>query len=225
MMPGSLFISKFEEVQANGGSEGCEVGPERPPIIGVENAPRLDVSDCTLDWSTQAAHVRVECLLPFKQFPALGFLYRGYVSRSLISFVANAAECCGDDFGGLRFAEGSHVVIVAGDGLGDEYYVAREIGYDLAVEASRLMLSRPQVRCPAPGPARRQASSMIFWRAYPDDTMMASRRVSSLGRQVPLSHGLSRSAATRSSSSSSCSESSPDIRSNRNGFSVGERFG
>jgi hypothetical protein len=70
-----------------------------------------------------------------------------------------------------------------------------------------------------------QTSSMIFCRAYPDDTIIASRKVSSLGRPVPLSHGFSRSAAIRSSSSSSCSESRPDIRSNRNGFSVSERFG
>jgi hypothetical protein len=47
-------------------------------------------------------------------------------------------------------------VIVAGDGLGDEYDVAREISYDLAVEARCLVFSRPQVRYSAPGPARCQ---------------------------------------------------------------------
>ena len=122
----------------------------------MENTPRLDVGDRTLDWGAQAAHVRVELIFPSKQFPALRFLDRGYVAGSLISFVANGAECCRDDFGGLRFTEGRHVMIVAGDGLGDEYYVAREIRYNLTVEASRLMFSRPQVRCSAPRPARRQ---------------------------------------------------------------------
>ena len=184
MMGFSMFwqltmVSKFEEVQTNGGSEGCEVGPERPPVIGVENAPRFDVSDCTLDWCAQAAHVCVELPLPFKQFPVLGFLDRGYVSGSLISFVANAAECRGDDFGGLRFAEGSHVVIVAGDGLRDEYDVAREIGYDLAVEACGLMLSRPQARCPAPGPARRQE-------AVYQDSLTTGGRLGALGVRAEL---------------------------------------
>ena len=46
------------------------------------------------------------------------------------------------------------------------------------------------------------------------------RKVSSRGRPSALSHGSSSSPATRYSSSSSCSASSPDIRSNRNGFSV-----
>jgi hypothetical protein len=119
-------------------------------------------------------------------------------------------------------------MIVAGDGLGDEYYIAVEIRYDLAVEAGRLVFSRPQVRYSAPGPARcqeaiyqdclaagsgpglvgagrdsavafsirgvisvmareivgcevsktsAQTSSVIFCRAYPDDTIMASRRL------------------------------------------------
>src|SRR5712691_1504213 len=154
--PGSLFKSEFEEVQANGSSERREVGSEGPPVVGVENTPRLDVSDRTLNCWAQTAHIRVELLLPFKQLPPLGFLDRGYVAGSLVSFVANAAECCGDDFGGLRLAEGSHVVIVAGDGLGDECDIAREIRYDLAVEASCLVLSRPQARCCAPGPARCQ---------------------------------------------------------------------
>src|SRR5208283_921030 len=112
--------------------------------------------DCALDRGAQAAHVRVELPLPFKQFPDLRFLDRGYVAGSLISFVADGAECCRDDFGGFRFAEGCHVMIVAGDGLGDEYDVACEIRYDLAVEARRLVLSRPQARCSAPGPAWRQ---------------------------------------------------------------------
>src|ERR1035437_607372 len=55
-----------------------------------------------------------------------------------------------------RLLSSSHVVIVAGDGLGNEYDVTGEIRYNLAVEASRLMLSRPQARHSAPGPARCQ---------------------------------------------------------------------
>jgi len=62
-------------------------------------------------------------------------------------------------------------------------------------------------------------SSMMFCRRYPQVTTSASRRVSSRGRPSPLSHGSWSSPATRYSSSSSCSASSPDIRSNRNGFS------
>src|SRR4249919_2120931 len=63
-------------------------------------------------------------------------------------------------------------------------------------------------------------SSMMFCRIYPQVTTSASLKVSSRGRPSPLSHGSSSSPATRYSSSSSCSASSPDIRSNRNGFSV-----
>ena len=50
----SLFISEFEEVQANGSPERREVGPERPSVVGVENAPRLDVSDRPFDRGAQA---------------------------------------------------------------------------------------------------------------------------------------------------------------------------
>src|ERR1019366_2281602 len=67
---GGLFIKReFKEIQANGSPERCEVAAEWPPVVGVENAPGLDVGDCALDWGAQAAHVRVELLLPFKQVP------------------------------------------------------------------------------------------------------------------------------------------------------------
>jgi hypothetical protein len=62
-------------------------------------------------------------------------------------------------------------------------------------------------------------SSMMFCRRYPQVTTSASYKVNSRGRPSPLSHGSSRSSLTICSSSSSCAESSPDIRSNRNGFS------
>ncbi|MGH4001554.1 MAG: ATP-binding protein, partial [Pseudonocardiaceae bacterium] len=48
----------------------------------------------------------------------------------------------------------------------------------------------------------------------------ASRKVSSFGRPVPRSQGFSSRSLTLCSSSSSCPASIPDIRSNRNGFSV-----
>src|ERR1035441_5667902 len=68
---GGLFKREFKEIQANGSPERCEVAAEWPPVVGVENAPGLDVGDCALDWGAQAAHVRVELLLPFKQVPDL----------------------------------------------------------------------------------------------------------------------------------------------------------
>src|SRR6266702_2279056 len=66
-------------------------------------------------------------------------------------------------------------------------------------------------------------SSTMFCRRYPQVTTSASRKVSSRGRPSPLSHGSSSRSATQHSSSPSCSSSSPDIRSYRNGFSVLER--
>src|SRR5690348_7850635 len=65
-------------------------------------------------------------------------------------------------------------------------------------------------------------SSMMFCRRYPHVTTSASRSDSSRGRPSPLSHGRSSNIVTRHSSSPSCSSSSPDIRSNRNGFSTSE---
>src|ERR1700678_242347 len=67
-----------------------------------------------------------------------------------------------------------------------------------------------------------QISSVILLRLYPQVTMSASRRESSFCRPFPFRQGFSRSSATRSSSSSSCSAFSPVIRSKRNGFSSGE---
>ena len=61
--------------------------------------------------------------------------------------------------------------------------------------------------------------SMMFCRMYPQVTISASRKVSSRGRPSSLSNGSSSSSLTRHSSSLSCSSFSPDIRSNRNGFS------
>src|ERR1035441_4599210 len=91
--------------------------------------------------SAQAVHVRVELVFPFEQLPVLGFLDRGNEAGPLVTFVADSAERCCDDSGGPCLAEGGHVVIVASDGLGDEYNVAREIRYNLAIEAGRLVLS------------------------------------------------------------------------------------
>src|SRR6266540_5820016 len=68
-------------------------------------------------------------------------------------------------------------------------------------------------------------SSTMFCRRYPQVTTSASRKVSSRGRPSPLCHGSSSRSATQHSSSPSCSSSSPDIRSYRNGLSVVERFG
>src|SRR6266704_2999057 len=68
-------------------------------------------------------------------------------------------------------------------------------------------------------------SSTMFCRRYPQVTTSASRKVSSRGRPSPLSHGSSSRSATQHSSSPSCSSSSPDIRSYRNGFSDVERCG
>src|SRR6516225_9804620 len=67
-------------------------------------------------------------------------------------------------------------------------------------------------------------SSIMFCRRYPQVTTSASRKVSSRGRPSSLSHGSPSSPVTRYSSSLSCSSFSPDIRSNRNGFSVIERL-
>jgi hypothetical protein len=64
-------------------------------------------------------------------------------------------------------------------------------------------------------------SSMMFCRRYPHVTTIASRKDRSRGRPFPLFHGRSSDRATRYSISSSCSSFSPDIRSNRNGFSIG----
>ena len=38
-IPGSSFISEFEEVQANSSPERFQIGSERPSVVGMENAP------------------------------------------------------------------------------------------------------------------------------------------------------------------------------------------
>src|SRR5450755_1647855 len=63
-------------------------------------------------------------------------------------------------------------------------------------------------------------SSVMLFRAYPQETTSASLRVNSLGRPMPLFHDALSSSPTRCSSSLSCSALRPDIRSNRNGCSV-----
>ena len=47
-------------------------------------------------------------------------------------------------------------MVMSGERFGDKYHVAREIGYQLAVETSFLVLPRPQIRYSAPRPARGQ---------------------------------------------------------------------
>ena len=64
-----------------------------------------------------------------------------------------------------------------------------------------------------------QTSWMMFCRMYPLATTTASGRERSFGRPILLRHGSSSCSSMRHTSSSSCSGSSPDIRSYRNGFS------
>src|ERR1035438_2212643 len=118
--PGSLSKIEFKEVQSYGCPIGCGVRTEWPPVIGVENTPGFEVSDRTLDWRTQPVYLGIEFLLPVKQFPALRLLKRGDEARALIALVADPAESSCHDIFGFCLREGSHVVIMPGDGLGYE---------------------------------------------------------------------------------------------------------
>jgi hypothetical protein len=70
-----------------------------------------------------------------------------------------------------------------------------------------------------------QISSVMLLRAYPLATMSASRRVSSRGRPFPYPMVL-RGIGPRSPPARRVAQrSSPDIRPNRNGFSVVKGFG
>src|SRR5271165_5110202 len=67
----------------------------------------------------------------------------------------------------------------------------RNCAVTLSIRGVISVRTREIVGCEVPNISA-QTSSIIFCRAYPDDTIMASRRVRSFGRPVPLSHGLDR---------------------------------
>src|SRR5260370_37922409 len=76
-VPGSLSKIEFKEVKSYSRPIGRGVRTERPPVIGVENTPGLDMSDRSLDSGAQAVYLGIEFLLPVKQFPAWRLLKRG----------------------------------------------------------------------------------------------------------------------------------------------------
>jgi hypothetical protein len=119
-IPGSLSKIEFKEVQSYSRPIGRGVRTERPPVIGMENSPGFEVSDRALDWRTQSIYLRIEFLLPVKQFPALRLLKRGDEARALIAFVADPTESSRHDIFGFCLRKGCHVVIMPGDGLGYE---------------------------------------------------------------------------------------------------------
>jgi len=86
----------------------------------VENTPGFEVSDRALDWRTQPIYLGIEFLLPVKQFPALRLLKRGDEARALIAFVANPAESSRHNIFSFCLRQGSHIVIMPGNGLGYE---------------------------------------------------------------------------------------------------------
>ena len=117
---GSLSKIEFKEVQSYSRSIGRGVRTERPPVIGVENTPGFEMSDCALNWGAQPIYLGIEFLLPVKQFPALRLLKRGDEARALIALVADPAEGSRHDICGFCLGEGCHVVIMPGNGLGYE---------------------------------------------------------------------------------------------------------
>jgi len=108
------------------------------------------MSDRALDRGAQLVHLRIEFLLPVKQFTAARLLERGDEASTLIALIADPAASSRNDICGLRLGEGCHVVIMSGDGLGYEEEIAPEVRNGLAVKAGRLMFSRPQFWCVAP---------------------------------------------------------------------------
>ena len=117
---GSLSKIEFKEVQSYSRPIGRGVRTERPPVIGVENTPGFEMSDCALNWGAQPIYLGIEFLLPVKQFPALRLLKRGDEARALIALVADPAESSRHDICGFCLCEGCHVVIMPGNGLGYE---------------------------------------------------------------------------------------------------------
>ncbi len=110
------------------------------------------MSDRALDGGAQPVYLGVEFLLPVKQIPALRLLKRGDELRALIAFVADPAESSRYDICGLCFSQGCHIMIMPGNGLGHEEEIAPEVRDGLAIKTGRLMFSRPQFWCMAPGP-------------------------------------------------------------------------
>ena len=114
------------------------------------------MSDRALDRGAQLVHLRIEFLLPVKQFTAARLLKRGDEASALIALVSDPAESSRNDICGLRLGEACHVVIMPSEGIGHEEEITPEIRDGLTVKAGRLMLSRPQFWCIAPRPGRRQ---------------------------------------------------------------------
>src|SRR6267378_349453 len=139
----SLFKIQFKEVQSYSRPIGHDVCAERPPVIGMKNTPRFEMSDRALDRGAQLIYLGVEFLLPVKQLPASRLLKRGNEVRALIALIADPAAGDRNDICGLRLGEGCHVVIMPGNRLGHEKEIASEVRDSLAVKAGRLMFSRP----------------------------------------------------------------------------------
>ena len=68
-----------------------------PAVVGVQDAPGLDMGDGALDRRAEAGDPGIEFLLPVQQFPACRFLIRGEVIGALVAFIRDDAEGSGEN--------------------------------------------------------------------------------------------------------------------------------
>src|SRR4051812_6735440 len=111
----------LEEIQADCGSKRGQEGLQRSSVIREEDSPCLQVGDGSFDRRTQRADLVIVVLLAYVQITVLRLANRSDdVIGSNESLVADHIACQLEDHLALRSCQFGHVVLVAGNRLGNE---------------------------------------------------------------------------------------------------------
>src|SRR5215469_5858217 len=154
-MLGGLCETPPEEVETGRCSKGGLERVERPSVVREEHPPDLQVRDCSFDWRSVRAHLPVPFFLPFKELAGFRFPDRGRdVVRPDEALVAKHARRFLQDLFRCRSLQLSHVVLIAGNRVGNEDHSPVEICDDQRSVAGCLVLAGPELLLPVPGPAR-----------------------------------------------------------------------
>lgn len=142
----------FEKVECDDRGDCLGEGGEGASVVGVEDAPVLEVGDGSFDVVADRVHVFTEVVFPFEGVAVGAFSEGGDHSQADVAFVAEPVL----RFHALEDAAGAKrcdVVAVSVDGVGDPGETAAEVTGNLDVHACGGVLAGPEGGAVRPGPA------------------------------------------------------------------------
>ena len=153
---GGLFISS-EFVERGDDLDCLWEGFSRPPVVGEQDSPGLEVGDGSFNDVADFVDLFVELFFPVEEGAVGWFLDGGQQLEADVSFVSEQVARL-DVVENSGLSESFGIVSLAGHGLGDVQAAAGQVGDDLDVEAGGAVLAGVQLWRVRPGPAGQQAA-------------------------------------------------------------------